>query len=163
MDIKQAITASLTQSDFVVNAYLADLNEQDLLARPVAKANHLAWQWGHLIASEQYLIDKAAPGKIASLPAGFAEKHKKDSAALDDPKAFLTKAQYVEVGQQVRAETLRIMQGLAISDFNQPIEKGVPPFVKSVGGLFLFVGSHWLMHAGQWAIIRRKLGKAPLF
>jgi len=22
---------------------------------------------------------------------------------------------------------------------------------------------HWLMHAGQWAVVRRKLGKPPLF
>jgi hypothetical protein len=29
--------------------------------------------------------------------------------------------------------------------------------------VLLLVPSHCLMHAGQWAIVRRKLGKPPLF
>jgi hypothetical protein len=32
-----------------------------------------------------------------------------------------------------------------------------------VGALFSVEGSHWLMHAGQWAVIRRQLGRKPLF
>jgi hypothetical protein len=33
----------------------------------------------------------------------------------------------------------------------------------NVAGIFLMQGTHWTMHAGQWAVIRRKLGRAPLF
>jgi hypothetical protein len=29
--------------------------------------------------------------------------------------------------------------------------------------VFSMQGSHWMMHAGQWAVLRRKLGRPPLF
>ena len=38
MDIKQAIASSLAQSDMIVDAYLADLTPQELLARPTPGA-----------------------------------------------------------------------------------------------------------------------------
>ena len=40
----------------------ADLSDADLLVRPAPSANHIAWQLGHLIASERNLVEAAAPG-----------------------------------------------------------------------------------------------------
>jgi DinB superfamily len=162
VDIKQAIHSSLAQADMVVNSYLEDLKPEELLVRPIPGSNHIAWQLGHLISSERYLIDKAAPGKLEPLPAGFDQAHKKDTAAIDDPGKFLSKDEYLRLARQVRAGTLRLVEEMAPADFDRPVEK-MPPVVKTVGDLFLFVSMHWLMHAGQWAVIRRKLGRAPLF
>ena len=33
----------------------------------------------------------------------------------------------------------------------------------SVGAAFSMQGGHWLMHAGQWAVVRRQLGREPIF
>ena len=162
MDIKQAIRANAAASDFLVQGYLADLSDAELLARPCKGANHIAWQLGHLIAAERHLVEQAVPGKMPPLPAGFAEKHKKDTASLDDPKAFLTKAEYLPLARQIRAAALEIAGSLSEADFDKPASK-VPPFIKTVGELFLFLGPHWTMHAGQWAVIRRALGRPPLF
>ena len=162
MDIKQAIVSSLAQTDMIVNAYLSDLKPEELLVRPIPGANHIAWQLGHLISSERTLIDKVAPGKYEPLPPGFDEAHKKDAATTDDPARFRTKEEYERLAGQVRAGTLRIVEEMAPADFDRPVEK-MPPTVKTVGDMFFFVSMHWLMHAGQWAIIRRKLGRAPLF
>jgi hypothetical protein len=162
MDIKQAIRATSEHSDFLVQAYLADLTPAELLARPCKGGNHIAWQLGHLIASERYLVEQAAPGKMPLLPEGFAERHKKDQAAIDDPKAFLSKEEYLALAKKVRAEALEIAMAVPAADFDKPVTK-VPPFIKTVGALFLFLGQHWVMHAGQWAVIRRSLGKPPLF
>lgn len=162
MDIKQAIRASLGQADFLVNGYLEDITPAELLARPCEGGNHIAWQLGHLIAAERYLVEQAVPGKMPALPEGFAERHKKDTAASDDPAAFLKKEEYVALAKQIRAATLQIANDLPAADFDKPVTK-VPPFVKTVGELFLFLGPHWIMHAGQWAVIRRVLGRPPLF
>lgn len=162
MDIKQAIVSSLGQADMVVDAYLADLKDEELLIRPIPNTNHIAWQLGHLISSERWLVDKVAPGKLEPLPAGFDAAHKKDTAAIDDADKFLTKEQYARLARQVRAGTLRIVEEMAPGDFDRPVEK-MPPSVKTVGDMFFFVSMHWLMHAGQWAVIRRKLGRPPLF
>lgn len=162
MDLKQAIQASLTQADFIVNGYLADLTDTELLARPCTGGNHIAWQLGHLIVSERYLVEQAAPGKMPPLPDDFGPRHMKETAAIDDAAAFLSKNDYLALAKKTRADTLAVLAEFPTADFDQPVSK-VPPFVKTAGELFLFVGPHWVMHAGQWAIIRRTLGRAPLF
>jgi uncharacterized damage-inducible protein DinB len=162
MDIQQAIRANLAASDFLVQGYLADLTDAELLARPCKGGNHIAWQLGHLIAAERHLVEQAAPGKMPPLPEGFAERHKKETASLDDPKAFLTKAEYLALAKQMRSAALEIVGTTPEADFDKPVTK-VPPFIKTAGELFLFLGPHWTMHAGQWAVIRRVLGRPPLF
>jgi hypothetical protein len=163
VDIKQAIKFNLTNSDFLVERYLADLTPQELLTRPCCGANHIAWQIGHLIASERYLVDKVAPGKMPALPEGFAEKHKKHTAGNDDAGSFLSKEEYLRLRKEVRAATLKAIDELPAEGFDAPLPSGVPPVIKTAGELFLFLGPHWLMHAGQWAVTRRSLGRPPLF
>jgi hypothetical protein len=162
MDIKQAIHSSLAQADMVVDGYLADLKDEELLVRAIPSTNHIAWQLGHLISSERFLIDKVVPGKFEPLPPGFDAAHKKETATIDDAGKFLRKEEYQRLAKQVRAGTLRIVQEMSPADFDRGVEK-MPPSVKTVGDMFFFVSMHWLMHAGQWAIIRRKLGRPPLF
>ena len=162
MNIKQAIVTSLGQADAIVGSYLGDLTQEELLVRAVPGSNHIAWQLGHLISSERYLVDKAAPGKMEALPAGFAERHSKAAAVIDDPKNFSSKAEYLALAKKVRANTLRALDGMTDAALDGAVS-GVPPFIKTAGEVFLFTGPHWLMHAGQWAIIRRKLGRPPLF
>jgi hypothetical protein len=162
MDLKQAIRTSLAQSDFLVQSYLNDLTSADLLARPCPGGNHIAWQLGHLIAAEHHLVEQAAPGKMPKLPPGFAERHKKDSAAKDDAASFLKKEEYLALAKHTREATQSVVAQLNEADFDKPVAK-VPPFVKTVGEMFLFIGPHWTMHAGQWAVIRRVLGRPPLF
>ena len=162
MDVKQSIRANLDTSDFIVQAYLKDLAAAELMSRPCHKANHIAWQLGHLIASEAYFCERVKPGSAPALPAGFAERHKTPAAASDDPKAFLGKDEYLKLMQQVRAGTLNLLESMSPADFDKAVEK-VPPFIKTAGEALLFIGPHWTMHAGQWAVTRRNLGKPPLF
>ena len=84
MQTKDAIRATMDLSSMVFKGYLNDLDDSQLLARPGEGCNHLAWQVGHLIASEVSLLDSICPGKAAELPAGFAEAHSKETATSDD-------------------------------------------------------------------------------
>ena len=59
-----------------------------------------------------------------------------------------------------RAATLSTLTAMSEADFRRP--SGVP-YAPTVSALFLMQCTHWLMHAGQWAIIRRQLGRPPLF
>ena len=49
------------------------------------------------------------------------------------------------------------------ADFDQPGPEPMRAYCPTVGSVFTLQGTHWMMHAGQWAIVRRKLGKPPLF
>lgn len=164
MDSRQAILAGLSQADMIVNGYLADLSPQEMHTRACNGNNHIAWQLGHLIGSEHYLVDKVAPpGAMRPLPAGFPERHKKSTASSDETGGFETKEKYLELAKQVRADTISVIDKMSPADLDKPITSGVPPFCRTAGDVLVFLGIHWVMHAGQWAVTRRKLGRAPLF
>ena len=52
MSLAEHITAALQLPTTVVNMYLDDLTDAELLVRPAENMNHIAWQLGHLIQSE---------------------------------------------------------------------------------------------------------------
>src|SRR5438874_3001174 len=97
MHAKDAILATLATGDRVLNKYLADLGDADLLVRPVPGQNHIAWQLGHLIATERFMLEGVKPGSSPALPEGFTDAHGRDEASTcsDDPSRFLTKDQYL--------------------------------------------------------------------
>ena len=55
MNAKDVMLHSFGMSDHVLNAYLGDLSDADLMVRPVEGQNHIAWQLGHLISSERMI------------------------------------------------------------------------------------------------------------
>ena len=99
MNAKDSIRTSLNIADFMVQSYLADITPQELLTRPAPDANHIAWQLGHLISAECRLVEAAVPGAMPQLPAGFAERHTKDTAASDNRADFLSKDEYLNLAK----------------------------------------------------------------
>jgi len=163
MDTRGAYKNCLASSQFVVEKYLADLTDAELLARPIPGINHIAWQLGHIIAAEHDMVEAVRPGSMPALPAGFREKHTKEAATSDDPKQFATKEEYLAAMKKQRAGTLAVLESLKDADFDAPAPEAMRAFLQSTGDVFSMQSTHWLMHAGQWAVIRRKLGRKPLF
>ena len=162
MDAKQAIQSSANVSMMVLKSYISDLEDAELLKRPVAGCNHIAYQLGHLISSEVQLLEMVAPGKSAPLPDGFAEAYSKENAANDDPSAFEDKATYLELFDKVRAATLSALETMPDADLDKEGPEPVRSFCPTVGDLFTLIATHPLMHAGQFVILRRQLGKPVL-
>jgi DinB superfamily len=162
MKVQDAIRTSLTSTQNMLNMFLGDLSDADLLVRPVPGANHIAWQLGHLIASEAnmskgYLKDAAYP----ELPAGFADRHNKETAAKD--AGFLTKAEYLGLFNKTRQATIDAVAKLSETDLDAPITGNMASMVPTLGALLLLNSDHVMMHAGQFSVVRRKLGKPVLF
>jgi hypothetical protein len=162
MTTKDAIKYVMDTSLFVVNTYLSDLSDADLMVRPVKGANHIAWQLGHLIESERDLVDSACPGASPALPAGFAAQHAKETAAVDDPAKFLTKQQYLDLFAKQRAATRAALEKLSDTDLDRPGPERMRDFCPTVGALFCLVADHPMMHAGQFVVVRRVQGKPVL-
>jgi len=163
MNFKDAVLKSLATSDFFVDRYLSDLTPEELLHRTSPDANHVAWQFGHLIAAERHLVEAAVPGSMPELPAGFVEQHGKENGSSDKQVGFLSKDEYFALKNKMRAGTLAALEKLPDADLDNPVSGRVPPFVKQVGDCFLTVGGHWGMHSGQWVALRRKLGRPRQF
>jgi hypothetical protein len=163
MNFKDAVRSSLRISDFLVQGYLADITPDEMMHRPAPEANHIAWQLGHLIAAERHLVEAAAPGSMPALPEGFAERHRRDGPVSDNAADFLLKDEYLRLAKQVRDGTLQVLDKFSDDDFDRPVTARVPPFVKCAGDCFATIGPHWSLHAGQWVVLRRKLGRPRMF
>jgi hypothetical protein len=160
---KDAFVAAFSLADLTVGMYLDGLDDNALLVRPVPGCNHIAWQIGHLIVADHNLTEGMFPGSMPALPAGFAEKFTKETSKLDSAGAFLPKATLLEEKARQRAAILALLAKLTPEDFDKPGPEMFREMCPTVGSVFDLVAQHWMMHAGQWAVIRRKLGFAPLF
>jgi uncharacterized damage-inducible protein DinB len=98
-----------------------------------------------------------------ALPEGFAEAHSKEAAACDDPARFCTKSQYLAMMDQMKAATLAAIAATPESKLDDAAPEPMREYAPTVGAVLLLMGNHWMMHAGQFVPIRRKLGRPPLF
>ncbi|HWB54575.1 MAG TPA: DinB family protein [Tepidisphaeraceae bacterium] len=147
----------------VVKMTLADFTDADMLTRPCPGANHTAWQLGHLISAETRLINGEMPGAMPELPAGFAEKFNKSTAAIDDPAAFPKKADLLALFEKTRNASIQWAKGLTDEDLNRPVQGPYKTIAPTIHHLAALIPSHTTMHMGQMQVIRRKLGKPVLF
>ncbi len=142
---------------------LGDFSDADMLARPTPAANHAAWQMGHLIVAEHGMINSVTPGSIPELPAGFADKFKKETARSDDPSAFPRKAELLDLFGKIRGATVQWARKLTSTDLDKQTPEKLRSWCPSVAHLVAMLPQHVAMHVGQFQVIRRKLGKPVLF
>ncbi|QDU93072.1 DinB family protein [Lignipirellula cremea] len=163
MHVAAHLKASLELPTFVVESYLADLTDDELFLRPAEQMNHIAWQLGHLIASEHNQIEQLRPGSMPPLPDGFSAQHSKETSASESRDGFRTRDEYLRLMQEQRAGALAVLESLTDEELMAPGPEGLHYFGPTVGCIFAGQATHWMMHAGQWAVVRRGLGKPPLF
>lgn len=163
MTPKQAIQATMDLSMLVFNSYLNDLSDEELMLRPGPGCNHLKWQLGHLIQAEVDILKLICPDTATELPDGFAEAHSKATAGSDDAAQFLSKDEYLALFQQVRATTLQALETTSLERLSEPAPERFRSFCPTVGHVFVLIGNHPMMHAGQIVPIRRQVDKPVLF
>lgn len=159
MKTHDAIKSTLATSSTVLSKYISDLSDDDLLLRPGPGCNHLAWQLGHLIASESGLLNSIQPGAGPDLPEGFAAKHSKENTASDNPADFCTRDEYLALADQMHAATLKLLATHSEDDLDRPGPERFAKMFPTVGSIFLLIATHPMMHAGQFVPVRRALGK----
>ena len=163
MNAHEAIKAAYVVPSMVWKMYVDDLTDEEMLVRPVPGANHIKWQIGHLIVSQAGLVESVCPGQMAPLPAGFAERYTKDAAGSDDPAAFDSKADLLRIADEQHASVMAVLDSVSETDLEKPSPEQFRRFGPTVAHIFTMIPAHWTVHAGQWAVIRRKLGRPPLF
>ncbi len=137
-------------------AYLGDLSDTEWMERPHPKCNHINWQVGHLVCSEHQMMSGLSSGAMPPLPAGFAAKYGKETAVSDDPSQFATKDELLEAYRAQRAGTLAALATSTAEELDAPTGVSYAP---TRGAMFRMQADHWLMHCGQWVIVRRNHDK----
>ncbi len=163
MNLQGAIKSAFNVADIVWQSYVGDLSDDDLMVRPVPGANHIKWQLGHLIAAEASFNSLIAGANAVPLPAGFKEQYTTETASSDDPTKFHSKEELLKLAAEQRAVTLAAIATVTEADLDQPTPEHMQSYCATIGDMVLLIPAHWTMHSGQWAVIRRKLGRAPLF
>ena len=160
MKVQDLVKMQVELADTVCLGYLQDLSDQEWMQHPHAQCNYLNWQVGHLIASENEMMKTIAADVMPDLPPGFREKYTKETAGSNDAVNFVSKDELLKIQKDQRAGTLAVLEKVQDSDFDKPT--GVK-YAPTVAAMLNLQGSHWLMHAGQWVVVRRQCGKPPLF
>jgi hypothetical protein len=161
MNAIQAIQAAADWSDRVLKSYVGDLTNAELLHRPHAECNCVAWQLGHLVVSQWSLLKMLHPSVTPpALPEGFAEKHDRENANRNDPAGFWTKDEYLALYAAARAATNDAINTVSEADLDapNPVERFRERF-PTVGSMYLLAATHPMMHVGQFVPVRRELGK----
>lgn len=161
MNAREAIKTNLASTQHLVGWFVSDLSDADLLVRPTPGANHIAWQLGHVTASETRLGAQIPGVHYPELPAGFADQHGPGATGKDT--GFATKQVYLDLFNKVRAATIEALGKLSDADLDKPTTGPMAQFAPNLGALLTLTSNHSLMHAGQFSVVRRKLGKPVLF
>ncbi|MFL5327881.1 MAG: DinB family protein [Gemmataceae bacterium] len=157
-----AITRALGTSKNLWERLIGDFSDADLLVRPAPGSNQIAWQLGHIIASE--VRSQPQFGAVTPpLPEGFIERHAREADVQNKNSQYLTKAEYLKVFEDVRGATLDALNRMTESDLDKPSTGPTAQIAPTIGALFLLVASHGLLHVGQVSVARRQLGKPVLF
>jgi hypothetical protein len=162
MSLKTHIRWLVEQCHWIAGSYVQDLTDADLLLRPVPGMNHIAWQLGHLISSTDKMLGLLGQPGFA-LPAGFAESYAKEMAACDDPKKFATKDVYLDLANKAKEATLAALDAIPESKLDDPGPEDMREYAPTNAAVLTLLGTHWLMHSGQFIAVRRKLGKPAMF
>lgn len=163
MNAHDALKMTMGTAEFIGLAYLEDLTDEELMRRAAPGINHINWQVGHLLLSENQMLSAIAPGSVPPLPTGFAEKYSRDTIGVDDPAAFFKKAELLTIYKSQRAATKAALDKMSAEELDKPAPEAFQAYAPTYGAVFELQGSHWLMHCGQWAVVRRQLGKPALF
>lgn len=162
MNAKDAIRQVVEFSHMVAGAYLRDLTDEQLLERPTPGANHIAWQLGHLISGDSQML--AMLGHVApELPPGFTEMYTKETAPSDDAAKFHKLSDYLGLMDQGKAAVLAAIDATPDERLDEPTPEEMHEYAPNVAAGLTVLGTHWLMHAGQWVVVRRKLGMPAMF
>ena len=163
MTASEVVIASLESTLATLEMFVADFTDAELLVRPVPGANHAAWQLGNIICGEPYFVTAEFPEvTFPELPAGFLELHGSKGADVDTSAGFLTKDGYLKLLREYRTITMATVRKLTDADLGRPSCEAMQWAGPTLAHVFLFDANHTLMHAGQFSVIRRKLGKPIL-
>ncbi len=163
MNARDVLKIGIDMGRMITTSYLEDLSDEEMMKRPCEGCNHINWQLGHLIASEHQMMSGISPDDMPALPDGFAEKYTKETATSDDASAFETKETLMQLYEQQRAGTLAALAKQSDEDLAKESPEQMRSYAPTLAAVFELQGSHYLMHAGQWAVVRRQLGRPPLF
>jgi hypothetical protein len=132
---------------------------------PPGNVSHVAWQVGHIAASEYRLcLERLRPRTAADevlMPDAFLKTFARES--LPAAETGFTPAEIRAVFDRVHARVMEELPSYPDADLDlPPLLKPHPWFGTRIAGL-RYAPLHEMIHCGQIAMIRRMLGQKPIW
>jgi hypothetical protein len=145
---------------------IADVNPTEWFRMPAGGVTHVAWQLGHLAMAEYRLALERTRGRRpeddALIDEAFLKRFGRDSAPSPDARQYPSATEIRSVLDRVHEQTLRELPGLSEAALAEPPAKPHKLANTKLASL-LWCGQHEMLHAGQIGLLRRLLGRAPLW
>jgi hypothetical protein len=159
--VNDAIVFNLEAAKNMLDALTADLKGSDWTHRIAPNANCAAWLVGHLILTERRALTSIGHNDLPPLPDGFEARFSRENNA---PMAsdFGDASILTPLFDKHRGLLIEAVKYLPADKLEAALAKPSPRF-KTIGEQLVFMGVHVIVHAGQISMIRRHLGRPPLF
>jgi hypothetical protein len=161
MSNAELFSKSILQTKGMIDMFLKDFSDADMLFRPAKTANHAIWQMGHLANSVRGMVTMCDPNVKFSFEDDT--RFGKSKASIDDPAFFPTKAELLTRFDQAMDTAAAWVAKLSDADLAKPTPERMQAFAPTVANLAMLLASHPFMHIGQFTVSRRALGKPILF
>ena len=101
-------------------------------------------------------------GKGLKTPEYFTKAHSNDSIGSEDADAFLAKQNSLDLFSQVRDLSASVLDSETAAELQSHATDTFRAFCPTILDRFLLIAAHPMMHAKQFAVVRRQLGKPVL-
>ncbi len=144
---------------------LDGLDENLWFVQPDGCPSHVAWQVGHLAATQYLLVVFRLRGKKDEdsriISKDFLRRFGKGSRPEPQSAVELTPAELRQVLDGVHQMTREVLETVRPEELDERVREPFAAYDTKLGSL-LFCAHHEMLHAGQIGLIRRMLGFSPV-
>ena len=145
--------------------FLKDLTDAEWFWSPPHYTTHLAWQVGHIAVAQYGLCLRRIRGRTSAdeslIPDAYIETFKPGSTPVNDREKYPPLSEIKQVLDAVHEQSVDELSQLDDAELDGPLVDPHPRF-KTKFAAIDFASMHEMVHAGQVAMLRRLMGKAPL-
>lgn len=145
------------------NNLLEDIEPNRWFELPGGGTGHVAWQVGHLAASQIVLIHNRCFEKPmdSCMPEAQRLAFGRGSTPVGDPSKYPPISEIRATFDRIQKEAIEMIRNAGEAELDAPAGDPHPMFTTKAGAIGM-AAMHESFHAGQIAMIRRVFGKAPL-
>ena len=143
---------------------LADIEDACWFDPPAPGVGHVAWQVGHLAASQVVLVHVRCFNRVYTeqVSASFRDTFGRGSKPVADRSAYPPLADIRATFDRIHRESIDLISGINPAELGESAFGEPHLMFKTKGEAIVMAAMHESFHAGQIALIRRLAGKAPL-
>src|SRR4051794_2973339 len=146
---------------------LATIPEADWFAVPAGCPSHVAWQVGHLAFAEARLVVERVGGRIevggGVLPEEFVKLFARNSVPEAGSTGYPSPAEIRRGFDRVHEAALQTLRDTTDADLETLVPGSPHRFCRTKADYARWVSHHEFLHSGQIGLIRRMLGKGPVW